>query len=363
MAGVGISAWAITVPFTKIRFALNDATLGLILLAPGFGGILAMPVAGFLVGRLGSKTLLLGAGIVFGLVLPSLTIAPSVPAFTVLLFIYGVMFAAIDIAMNAQAVVLENRCGRLLMSSFHALYSIGTLVVAVATSLLLKLGFTNAVCALLCGAGVFAIISQYRQLLPKTEDLPAEGPAFALPNRKTLLLGICCFACFLTEGAVTDWSTIFFRFSRGVDMVSAPFGYAGFAVMMMASRLAGDRVAMRLGQARVMRLGSLLAGSGMLLVVLSPFMAADVLGFALVGLGIGNIAPLVFSAAARVPGMSPTTSTPAVVSLGYAGFLIGPVVIGLVANAASLSFALGLVAAMLFVLSLAARAVAPPAGI
>jgi predicted MFS family arabinose efflux permease len=362
MAGVGISAWAITVPFTKIRFALNDATLGLILLAPGFGGILAMPVAGFLVGRLGSKTVLLGAGLVFGLVLPSLTIAPSVPAFTILLFIYGVMFAAIDIAMNAQAVVLENRCGRLLMSSFHALYSIGTLAVAVATSLLLRLGLSNAVCALLCGAGVFAIVSQYRLLLPKVDDLPAEGTPFALPNRKTLLLGLCCFACFLTEGAVTDWSTIFFRFSRGVNISAAIFGYAGFAVMMMLSRLAGDRLAMRLGQARVMRLGSLLAGLGMLLAVLCPLMAADVLGFAMVGLGIGNIAPLVFSAAARVPGMSPTTSTPAVVSLGYAGFLIGPVVIGLVANALGLSFALGLVAAMLFVLSFAARAVAPAAG-
>jgi len=160
MAGIGISAWAITVPFTKIRFALNDATLGLILLAPGIGGILAMPLAGLAVARYGSRKTLLAAGIVFGIVLPLLTIAPSPLLFTVLLFIYGVVFAVIDIAINAQAVPTETRSGRLLMSSFHAMFSIGTLAVALMTSLLLKLGANNAFCALLCGASIFAILSQ-----------------------------------------------------------------------------------------------------------------------------------------------------------------------------------------------------------
>jgi len=357
MTGIGVSAWAITVPFTKIRFHLNDATLGAILLAPGIGGILAMPIVSLLVARFGSRAVLVVCGLFFGSLLPGLTVAPNVPVFTALLFAYGVMFAGLDIAMNAQAVVIETRSRRLLMSSFHALFSLGSLVVAVATSLLLRAGLTNSICALLCSALCLAIVAQGRNLLPPAEDLRSEGRAFAMPNRATFLLGLCCFACFLTEGAATDWSTIFLRFSRGINIASAPLGYAGFAVMMFASRMLGDQVAMRLGKAHVMRLGSLVAASGFLLSILTPYEVTDVIGFGLVGLGIGNIAPLVFSAAARVKGMSPTVSVPAVVTLGYVGFLIGPVIIGVVANWLSLSFALGLVAVMMVAISFAAAAV------
>jgi MFS family permease len=359
MTGMGISAWAIIVPFTKIRFALNDATLGLILLAPGIGGILIMPAAGQLIKHFGSKPVLLFAGVFFGIILPLLTIAPNVPAFTALLFAYGVTFGAIDIAMNAQGVVVEARAGRLLMSSFHALFSIGSLSVALITSLLLKLGLSNALSAALCGAGIFAILSQFRYLVPPSQDLPADGPALALPNRATLVLGLACLACFLTEGAVTDWSTILLRFSRHASAATAPFGYAGFAVAMAATRLTGDALAARIGQQRLMQTGCVVAGLGMLLAAVAPWLWVDVLGFTLVGLGTGNIAPLVFSAAARVPGMSATASTPAVVSLGYAGFLLGPVIIGCIANAASLGLALSLVAALLFATSFAAYSVGP----
>jgi len=357
LVGIGVSAWAITVPFTKIRFHLNDATLGTILLAPGIGGILAMPLVSLLVARFGSRAVLVLCALVFGSLLPVLTIAPNVPVFTALLFVYGVMFAGLDIAMNAQAVVIETRSRRLLMSSFHALFSLGGLTVAVATVLLLRLGATNTACALICSVVCLAIVSQWRKLLPRADDLAASGPPFALPNRATFLLGLCCFACFLTEGAATDWSTIFLRFSRGIGIATAPLGYAGFAVMMFTSRMLGDQVAMRLGKAHVMRLGSLVAAAGVLLAILTPYEMTDVIGFGLVGLGIGNIAPLVFSAAARVKGMSPTASVPAVITLGYAGFLIGPVVIGVVANWLSLSVALGLDAVMLVAISFAANAV------
>jgi MFS family permease len=359
LAGIGVSAWAITVPFTKIRFGLNDATLGIILLGPGISGIIAMPFAAILVRRFGSRAVLVAGGGIFASCLPALTFAPDVPAFAGIFLIFGAAFAAIDIAMNAQAVVTERRSGRLLMSSFHAMFSIGALAVAVATSFLLKLGAGNGLCSVLACAACFGILSQYRQLLPKAADLAGAGKIFALPGRATLVLGLCCFGCFLTEGAVTDWSTIFLHFSRAVPIDIAPLGYAGFAVMMSLSRLGGDRVAMRLGKALVMRLGCVLAGAGILLAIFTPWLATDVAGFALAGLGIGNIAPLVFSAAARVPGMPASASAPPVMSLGYLGFLVGPVVIGCVANAVNLGFSLGLAAAMLFGLSFAARAVAP----
>jgi len=357
MAGIGISAWAITVPFAKIRFGLNDAALGLILLAPGLSGILAMPLAGVCVSRLGSKTTLLLAGVAFGVSLPLLAIAPSPAVFTVLLGLFGAVFAITDIAMNAQAVATEARSGGLLMSSFHAMYSVGTLTVAGLTSLLLRFGASNVLCAVLSGGAVFAILAQHRFLQTKSEDPAGDGPGFAWPNRATLLLGLSCFACFMTEGAVTDWSTIFLRFSRGIGIASAFYGYVGFAVSMALTRLAGDRIAGHFGKPALMRVGSLVAAGGMGLAVLTPYEITDVAGFALVGFGVGNVAPLVLSAATRVKGVSPNVSVPAVMTLGYGGFLLGPVLIGLIANATSLAAAFGLIALMLAGLSFYARGV------
>ncbi len=356
MAGIGISVWAIIVPFSKIRFGLDDATLGLILMASGSGGVLAMPFTGPLIARFGSRAVLQVSGIIFCLCLPVLNVAPSVPALTVLLFVFGAAFGAIDVAMNAQAVVIENRSGRLLMSGFHSLYSFGSLSIALCTFLLLKAGFSNEFCSSIFTIVAFGILTQIRHLVPRHDDLPA-GRSFALPNRATLLLGLCCFACFLTEGAVTDWSTVFLRFSRDVSISSATLGYAGFSIMMALSRLTGDRIATRFGKPAVMRCGALIAAAGLYLTIAVPFAAIDIAGFALVGLGTGNIAPLIFGAASRVPGMAASLSVPAVVSLGYVGFLIGPAAIGFIAHHSSLSVSLGVDGAMMFLLSFAARAI------
>ncbi len=356
MAGIGISAWAIIVPFAKIRLHLNDGTLGLILMAAGSGGVLAMPFTGPLIGKFGSRATLLGAGIIFVATLPLLNLAPDVHVLVLLLFIFGAAFGAIDIAMNAQAVVIEARSGRLLMSGFHAMYSIGSLAIALCTSLLLKVGLSNVFCS--CASAIVAllILTQIRHLLPRHDDLPA-GPAFALPNRATLALGMCCFACFLTEGAVTDWSTVFLRFSRHVSFSSATLGYAGFSVAMAASRLSGDWVATRIGKTALLRGGALLAAMGLLLAVFACNVPTDILGFALVGFGTGNIAPLVFSAASRVPGLAASLSVPAVVSLGYIGFLTGPVAIGLIAHHSSLSASFALDGVMMLILALTGRAI------
>jgi MFS family permease len=357
MAGIGISAWAIAVPFAKIRFHLGDGTLGLILMASGTGGVIAMPFTGPLIAKLGSRVVLLASGILFCATLPLLSLAPSPLYLTILLFIFGGAFGAIDVAMNAQAVVIEARSGKLLMSGFHALYSLGSLTIALSTSLLLRIGFSSVTCSVIFDVMAFAILTQIPRLLPREDDLPADGPAFALPNRATVILGLCCFACFLTEGAVTDWSTIFLRFSRASPIATATLGYAGFSVMMVIARLTGDRIAARAGKEVVMRGGALIAAAGLLVCVLIHNTAIDVAGFAMVGIGTGNIAPLLFGAAARVPGMQANLSVPAVVSLGYIGFLTGPVVIGLVAHASSLSGSFGLVGIMMFALSFAARAV------
>ncbi len=358
MAGIGISVWAIVIPYTKIRFQLDDATLGLVLLAGGTGGVSVMPLAGVAVARWGSRTCIIASTLLMCLLLPALGNAPSPLAFAGLLFIYGANFGALDVAMNAQGTVVEAMSGRLHLSGFHACYSLGTLAVALAASLLLKLGATVPLVCLASAAAILLGLTQSFRMVPKSGDAPPSGRHFAKPNRQALILGLCCYAAFMTEGATTDWSAIFLRFSRNMPIDSATLGYAAFAVMTTLARLTGDRLAMRFGQPAVMRLGVALGVAGFALAVLVNSGVAGIIGFGLVGFGTGNIAPLVFSAAARVPGMDSHHSMPAVVGIGYAGFLTGPVMIGFVANHFGLGTAFGVDAVLLGLTFFAARVVA-----
>jgi len=358
MAGLGISVWALTVPFAKIRFGVDDGTLGFMLLAGGMGGTLVMPFAGLAVARFGSRATLTVAA--FGVIalMPLLAIAPTALTFTAILLIYGACFGLLDIAMNAQGAVVEKRSGRLLMSGFHGCYSIGTLGVSLAIILLLRLHLTYPVCSVLAAVAMALMLTASRGLIGKSGDAPVAGRHFAWPNRAAVILGLCCFACFMTEGVATDWSTIYLRFNRHMPLDTAPYGYAAFVVAMTASRFMGDAVATKLGKPMVMRLGCALAVLGFCLAVFVATGWVDVVGFGLVGLGTANIAPLVFSAAPRVPGMAANHSAPAIMAMGYAGFLIGPVMIGLVANHLGLGFALGVNAVLLGATFFAAKAVA-----
>jgi MFS family permease len=358
MAGIGISVWALTVPFAKIRFHLDDGTLGFMLLAGGGGGVLIMPLAGLAVARFGSRAVLTAAALGVLALMPLLAIAPTALTFTAILFAYGAMFGLLDIAMNAQGAVVEARSGRLQMSSFHGFYSIGTLGVSLAIILLLRLQLPYPACSVLAAAVMVLMLTAARGLIGKSGDAPPSDRHFALPNRATIVLGFCAFACFMTEGVVTDWSTIFMHFDRHQPLDTAPYGYAAFAVAMTLSRFLGDGVATHLGKPVVMRLSCTLAVLGFCLAIFFTAGWIDVLGFGLVGLGIANIAPLVFSAAARVPGMAANHSAPAIMALGYAGFLIGPVIIGLVANTLGLGFALGVDALIMAAAFFTARSVA-----
>lgn len=358
MAGVGISLWAIIVPYTKIRFGLSDGTLGWMLLAGGGGGLLMMPAGGAALTRFGSRAVLVAAGAGAGLLLPALCTAASPRVFTLLLLAYGALFGMLDTAINAQAGVVEKRSGRLLMSGFHAAYSLGSLGVAVVDGVLLRLGCSELACALLGMAAMLALLLNARLLLPKTADSLGAGPVVALPNSATIVLGLCCFVAFFTEGAATDWSTIFMRFSRGVPLAGAALGYAAFAVAMAAARLSGDAMAGRIGKAMLLRVSCLAAAGGMAMVVLLRAPVLDIAGFGLVGLGTGNITPLVMRAASKVRGVAASHAVPAVLGVGYAGFLSAPVAIGLLSDHVGLPGALALNGVLLAAVCLAGRAVA-----
>jgi predicted MFS family arabinose efflux permease len=354
IAGFGVAAWAPLVPFAKARAGLDEGTLGLLLLCLGVGSMLAMPASGVLVARFGCRRLIVGSSILMCLTLPLLAVISNQALLGLALLLFGAGLGTLDCVVNIQAVIVERASGRTMMSGFHGLFSVGGIAGAGGVSALLSLGASP----LLASLGVVALIGALLSyaapsFLPYGGE--GEGPAFAIPHGIVLFIGILCFIVFLTEGAMLDWSAVFLMSVRGVDPSHAGLGYTAFATTMTIGRLMGDRIVQRLGSARIILFGGLLAGGGLALATLSPSWLAGLGGFALVGAGCSNIVPVLFTAVGRQKTMPEHVAVPAISTLGYAGILAGPAAIGFVAHATSLSLALLGLAGLLVGVALSGR--------
>lgn len=358
VSGIGMAAWAPMVPYAKARLGLDDAQLGLMLLAFGGGSMASMPFVGWLSHRFGNRRVIVASGWLLCLALPVLALAPNVAVLTAALLYFGVMLGAVDVAMNAHAVEVERRDGRVLMSGFHGLFSLGGLAGAAGMSVLLALGLPLPLAALAVSALLAALVLYLRGgLLPNVDGAAAGHAPFRMPHGAVLLLGLLCFVSFMAEGSMLDWSAVFLRDFRGFAPSTAGIGYACFSVAMALGRLTGDRLIQRIGPVWAVRVGAGLAATGFALAASVPWPGAALAGFVLVGLGASNIVPVMFSAAGRLPGSSPAIAIAAVTMLGYAGLLSGPALIGFISRLASLPLALAVVAGLLLLVAASARIV------
>jgi MFS family permease len=354
IAGLGIAAWAPLVPYAKARAGLDEGTLGLLLLCLGVGSILAMPLAGILATRFGCRKVATGGTLLICAALPLLATVSSIPALIATLFMFGAGLGTVDSTVNLQAVIVERASGRNMMSGFHGLFSLGGIVGAAGVSALLGLGLTPLTAMLVMVAVLIgALFKAVPHMLPYGSE--SSGPAFAIPHGIVLFIGGMCFIVFLTEGAALDWSAVFLAQERGIDTAYAGLGYAAFALTMTAGRLMGDRIVRRLGATRVILFGGLLAAAGLFLATFAPSWEAALLGYALVGAGCSNIVPVLYTAVGKQTVMPESIAVPAITTLGYAGILAGPAVIGFVAHASSLSFAFGLMAVLLVAVAIGGK--------
>lgn len=369
VCGLGMASWAPMVPYAKDRLNLNDANLGLLLLLLGAGAMVMMPTSGWLVSRFGSRIIMACAVLVMALALPLLLLLSSPAAMAVTLFVFGSGIGAVDVAMNAHGVQVQNLYGRPIMSSLHGLFSVGGLLGSLGLGFLIRLGL-NPIYAIVSIAVLMVIITltQYRNLFAADAEqqimarfaTPDEKPTtgkqpFTWLHSSVLFLGLMCFAVFLAEGAILDWSAIFLRDSKGIDVELAGAGYAAFSVAMATMRLVGDKLVARLSGKMVVVGGSLLGAVGLVIAILSPWVWGGLAGFVLLGLGAANIVPVFFSAAGTLPGIAPTVSIPAITTIGYTGLLAGPALLGFIAYHFSLSVALGFVALLLVLVALSYR--------
>ena len=350
IAGFALSAWAPLIPFAKDRAGLDEAALGLLLLCFGAGSLAAMPLAGALTTGVGCRPVVSLATILICIALPVLAHTDSVPVLATALLLFGAGVGAVDVAMNIQAVIVERASGRSMMSGFHAMFSIGGIAGALSVSALLFLGTSPLVAAV----GVAGIIGSLlacceRHLLRQADQ--HRDRLLVWPRGPVLLIGMLCLILFLVEGGMLDWSAVFLTTRRDVAPAQAGLGYAAFATAMAVGRLGGDRLVDVLGGRRMLTLGCATAIVGLVLAVLAHASYLEFGGFLLVGAGCSNLVPVLYTAAGSQSAMPAGPAISAVTTLGYAGILCGPALIGLVAQMTSLGIAFSGLAGLLCIVA------------
>ena len=346
--GFVLANWFVRIPAIQQKLSLGEGLLGLALLGAAVGALICMPLTGALVSRFGSRRVVGATALLlsFSVVLPAL--APSLFWLVLALAMIGAANGALDVSMNSQAVAVEKRYGRPIMSSFHAAFSFGSLAGAVLGGLVASAGVQPLMhfsgVAILCSV---ASVVFYRRLLPDSADIAEEdAPAFARPNKALLGLGIISFCVLLGEGAMGDWSAVYLNNTLQTGPGFAAFGFAAFSLAMAFGRLFGDKVIERFGPARTVRLCAAIAAVGLGVSLAVGQQHVALVGFACAGTGFSIVFPAALSAAGRTKGMAPGPALAAVSTAGYTGFLVGPPAIGFAAELTGLGGALYIVVAL-----------------
>ena len=361
--GVFFGMWASRVPAIAQIHQLSETLLGFLLLSMCAGAIVAFPTTGSLVERYGSAAVTKAIVVLFSITLVGLAFAPNVWLLAVALFAFGAAHGAMDVSMNAWAGEVEKARGKPIMSSFHAMWSLGSGLGAATGFLAVHLALSPTLHFLIGGAIALILALPFGYIAwdsPKRAKIVGEKrPLFVIPKGTLALVGLMGLCAGLGEGGMGDWGAIFLVQVADVNQGTAALGYTCFSVAMVTMRLAGDVVIARLGAVRAARLSGLLAAAGSLLAVSVATAPAIFIGFAMMGLGYAFVVPLAFSRASNDDTMSPGPAIAAVATFGYGGGLIGPVVIGLLADAISIRWAFLLLSSLAILIVVLAPNMAP----
>lgn len=351
------AAWAPMVPFVKSDLGLNDAQFGNMLFAMGVGSICALPGVGPLISKFGPRLVAFIGGIALGLSLVGISISDSALLLPILLAIFGASLIFMDVASNVNAVVVEKLFKRPLMSGFHGGYSLGTIIGALLMTLLLNMHLDITVSAvvvfIVMVGGMFIFcrslerdVSAFNEKQKQTDD-HMQHKRFYIPPA-ILVLGLLCFIMYGSEGALLSWSTVFATQNRGIDPTVAGYFYLFFAVAMTSVRLLGNKIVTKFGRRKTVVTGAVAVCLGFVIAAIVESQIGMMVGFALVGLGAGNIVPQLVSFTGSIKGMKVQSAISLINALGYSGVLLGPVIIGHVSNMSSLEVSFEVLGAAVF---------------
>lgn len=347
LQGLCFATWASRIPSIQQQLGLSDSFLGLILFAIPVGSLLSLGFSGALVARFGSKRVATNALLIYGLFLPVIGLAKSPVLLIAGLVLYGMAGNVSNIAINTQAVQVEARYGKNIMASFHGLWSLAGFLAAGIGSYMIGNGIVPLThFVLMTTVLVAGVAASFASLVPDEGPAAASSKLFVKPDRALLKLGILAFCCMICEGAMFDWSGIYFQKVVRADKAWVGAGYTAFMCAMATGRFVADWVANHLRFQKTIFLSGLMIATGLAVAVSLPYLATAIGGFVLVGFGVSSVIPLVYSEAGKSKTIAPSMALTAVSSVGFLGFLIGPPVIGVVAGAFSLRLSFTLIAFM-----------------
>ncbi|MBX0289299.1 MFS transporter [Hymenobacter sp. HSC-4F20] len=347
VAGLCFASWASRIPDIGLKLGLSEGELGKLLLALPVGSMLALPVAGWLVHTYGSRVVVLVATCLYAGFLPLLGWAPGFWSLAGSLVLFGFAGNLLNISVNTQAIGVQAAYGKPIMASFHGLWSLAGFLGGALGTLLIRWHQTPLWHFLLVlGVGLVLTVLAHRRTLPQDAGAEAGGPSLRRPEPYLLRIGLIAFCGMLCEGCMFDWSGVYFQRVVRPDATLVTAGYVACMSTMALGRFISDLFTHRYGTNRMLQLSSLLITAGLLLAVAWPAFIPAVLGFLLVGFGIASVTPLAYSAAGQATTVSPGVALAMVSTIGYLGFLLGPPLIGLVAEVSSLRVSFALVAGL-----------------
>lgn len=344
IAGLTYSSWACRIHDIKAFFNLNNAELGSVLFALPIGLLTSLPISGWMVTRFGSRKMLIIAGLLFPFALCLIALVTQIWQLVIVLFCFGFLNNVFEVAMNTQAVGIETLYKRSIMASFHGLWSLagfsGVAIGTLAINLQWPIWTHYLVIAILC----WLLVALFHKHLLQEDEAAEDQPLFAKPDSNLLKLGFIAFASLITEGTMFDWSGVYFQKVVAVPEALTTVGSIAFMATMAGGRFGADFLVTRFGVSKILQFSGITSTTGLLLAVLFPNIYVATFGFLMVGLGVSSVVPLAVALAGKSKTMAPGVAIAAVSTVGFLGFLIGPPLIGFIAQATNLRWSLTIIA-------------------
>lgn len=364
--GFVMGAWAPQIPLLLTRHDISATTFGLLILALGMGAVSAMLFTGRLIQSHGSRRIARGFGLATAPALPLVVLAPNLWLLTPAMALMGAVLGSMDVAMNANAVEVERRMGRAIMSSSHGFWSLGGFIGGIAGSYVAALCGAEAQALIAASIALLTVLLAGPNLIADAPHPSAEKPVpHALFPRDAALwtLGFMALICMVPEGAVLDWAAIYLSRELGADLFRAGLGFAGFAGAMAVMRFAGDRLRNRFGAVKTLQISGLISAAGLMGGAVAPNDIIAIACFTFAGLGVANMVPILFSAAGNHPGMTAGAAISTVTMVGYVGILVAPSSIGFIADHIGFRATYAALAVVLLVVTALARRTAAADGL
>jgi len=347
LQGFIFASWASRIPDIQQKLQLSEAGWGSVLFALPLGLMVGLPVSGWLVARFGSRRMVMLAAFPYMICLLMIGLVQQVWQLVGVLFLFGMSANLLNLANNTQAVGVEALYQRSIMSSFHGLWSLAGFMAAGLGTYVISMNISPFLHFCMSGmVGVLLLLIFYPYALASDVNPPGDRPLFVRPDSTLLKLGLIGFCCMMCEGTLFDWSGIYFSKAVQAPKALTTLGFGAFMFAMAGGRFAGDWVVARFGTRRVIQLNGLLIATGLFIAVIFPYILTATLGFLLAGMGVSTIVPLVYGTAGKSSSMSAGMALAAVSSTSFLGFLLGPPLIGYIAEMSNLRWSFALVAVL-----------------